>query len=389
MRRLAPVLALVLGLGARSALAFAPPEPPATESISRALDEGRIGEALMMAEDAAAATPDDPVLQLSLAQILMMLQQRERARELIDGVIARAPEAVEPRFLSASLLLEEGDLSAAREAAEKALSLDPEFPPSQVLRGEIELRDTIRRGEQAAHEPGTAEATVLQVIDQLEKDELEALVECCIGEGLKLSFDASPQNLPTAQEIRTFWKGFREGYAQSRETTLVGHVVDLGEHEPDRAAIPVHLLLERTLSREGAERLGRWYDDPVLRNTLAAEEQRILGGLDEAQREAYLSRLVDVTSRRIHTVWLEMSRDSKGDWRVDDVALGDRSDPQLRLTRMLLDQPLQSALKRADAGVDAESEPSPEEGIPLWIYALGTIGFAGVVCGYVAFGGRR
>jgi tetratricopeptide (TPR) repeat protein len=117
----------------RAILATQPEDTSAWMGLTDAfLAQGRL-DALEKAAQELAAQRDRHV-EAGVLQARLHLARREfaAARPLLEQVIARAPQAIYPRFFLGEALLQEGrDLGAAEKALRDLLALDPNYAPAQ------------------------------------------------------------------------------------------------------------------------------------------------------------------------------------------------------------------------------------------------------------------
>ena len=94
--------------------------------------------------------PVEPAVQLTHAAALFGLGQHERALQLVDGVLALAPEHLAARFYRAQMAQHVGDHVRATELLLAVLERFPDFPGAQGALASLRLpgppyRDVLRR----------------------------------------------------------------------------------------------------------------------------------------------------------------------------------------------------------------------------------------------------
>jgi hypothetical protein len=379
MNRLRLVVAAVLLLPRLASGSPASDPAAVAAGISATLQEGQIGQALAMVEDALAAHPEHPVVALSSAQVLMAVADWPRALGLIERAVEAAPDAPEPNYMLAVWSLSQGDFTTARAATTKALELAPDYAPAHELMAELDLRDAIRRGDHGRFAEGSPEARALEIAESAAAGNWDGLLACCLDESLQSRLAETEGSVLT---------DLQSGFAGSHAGSPNGYAVQAALRQDNRAIVPVFVAVERHGTTESAERMRVLFDHPTLGRMVLPEERVVVEGLEVGQRADYFARVAEETRYSLDAIQLELARDDGGAWRLTDAALGLEEPPRLRLSDVLddpsgLDESVTSA-KPASGGERVEDSE-----IPLWVYGLGTLVFAAGVCTYIVLGERR
>jgi tetratricopeptide (TPR) repeat protein len=101
---------------------------------------GRWGDAQLAAEAAMTRLPDRPELPTQLAVALVRAGQRDAAKALLDGTVARHPGYAPALYNLARLLDDRGDMAGALSLYRRARVADPGFEPAAFNLGDLELR---------------------------------------------------------------------------------------------------------------------------------------------------------------------------------------------------------------------------------------------------------
>lgn len=109
------------------------------ERIYDALRRGAHAEALTLARDAIAATPDQPQAHRWLALALDAGGDRDAALASIDRAIALAPEDADLHFQRAGFLLGKRDVDAAQAALSQSVQLDPNQFGAYILQAQLAI----------------------------------------------------------------------------------------------------------------------------------------------------------------------------------------------------------------------------------------------------------
>lgn len=166
------------------------------EQLLDALRHGRDDEALQAARAAVEDYPDDPRAHRALAAALTALGRREDALFSVDQALALAPEVAALHFQRAALLLDIGDIVAARELlahgdARRPGLLDAYIVQAQLALGRDDLEDAERLRKLAARlDAGHPRVIAVAALLALRRGQVDAALDLLDGAAADAPDDA-------------------------------------------------------------------------------------------------------------------------------------------------------------------------------------------------------
>lgn len=339
-RSLCAALAAAILLTTAAAAAAAP-----ADEISELIAQRRYSEARRRAEVLAKRHARDGEVQYLYGTLLLATFELEEARP----VLARATELL-PRSADAwsQLAIVEGFLGhddAAAAALARALELDPQHVDAVALRDELEVGARIRAGAPPELAPGSAAHAVYRFFSMLDRGDFAQAFDEYLDPTLfdDLMARVGIAGLSREEAVRSFAVGVRQAMLQQPGTEFAGWEVLPGEESGDRVEVRASLLVRVRFGHQHADNLRALLRSPELAAYVDANVADMYEGLDAADREAYLRRLIGRETHTVRPLVVKLRRDGAR-WRVYDISVDMGYGESFAISDLIRDLP---ALARA------------------------------------------
>lgn len=333
-------MALLLSLAATTALAQEPPSaapadqadaaeasgPPWASAISTAYEESRYSDALRLTRQAVKTRPDNPLALFWHGELLRILEELEPAREALEKAETLDPTDPDIPSTLAAVYLGLARFKEARGAIDRALALDDSHPHAQEHDRTLSMLERLQSGQKSIPTAGAPESFVHSFLMRIEASGLPTAVREYVAPAtLAKMMRGLGKPKPSSRDIDHFLSGMQEGVRKvaGASTAYYGFEVQAAESNEQRTentlVIPVAILTKERYAPDEVAVMRKMFADPMLHPRIEPGLLDVLKGLNPEDRARYFTQLSHHTGLINRTLNVEISRISDQKWEITDI----------------------------------------------------------------------